>query len=84
MLWVYTASHCPGNRRTQHLVAKLSQHRPHFPIQVVNLDDTAAEQPSFVIGTPTFVWDNRVLFLGNPHERELLALVDQLHEPEST
>ena len=78
MLRVFTASHCPGHSRTRRLVAALARQRPHLPLELVDLDEPEAERPSFVIGTPTFVWGNRILFLGNPAEGDLLARLDAL------
>jgi hypothetical protein len=56
----------------------LIRQRPHLPVELVDLDDPGTEHPSFVVGTPTFVWDNRILFLGNPAEVELLARLDEV------
>jgi hypothetical protein len=77
MLRVYTAAHCPAYPRTCLLVAALVRKRPHLPLELVDLDDPNTEHPSFVVGTQTFVWDNRILFLGNPTEIELLARLDE-------
>ena len=73
MLRVFTAAHCPSHGRTLLLLAALARQRPNLPVELVDLDEPDAEGPLFVIGTPTFVWNNRVLFLGNPAEGDLLA-----------
>lgn len=78
MLRVYTAAHCPGHLRTRLLVAALVRQRPHLSVELVDLDEPDMERPPFVIGTPTFVWGNRILFLGNPAEVELLARLDEV------
>lgn len=78
MLRVYTAAHCPAYARTNRLVAALVRQRPNLPVELVDLDEPDTEHPVFVIGTPTFAWDNRVLFLGNPTEGDLLARLDEL------
>ncbi|MGH2537076.1 MAG: hypothetical protein ACRDHL_06760 [Candidatus Promineifilaceae bacterium] len=78
MLRVFTASHCPGHARTRLLVAALARRLPGLALELVDLDAADAEQPAFVVGTPTFVWGNQVLFLGNPAEGELLARLAQL------
>lgn len=80
MLRVYTASHCPGRLRTRLLVAALIRQRPHLPVDLVDLDEPNTEGPSFVIGTPTFAWGDRILFLGNPTEPELIARLDEVQE----
>jgi hypothetical protein len=78
MLRVYTAAHCPGHGRTRRLIGELLRQRPHLPLEVIDLDEPNTEQPAFVIGTPTFTWGNRILFLGNPAEEELLARLDEM------
>lgn len=77
MLRIYTAAHCPSHDRTHYLVDKLRRQRPHLAIEVIDLDGPNAEQPTFVIGTPTFTWDNRIIFWGNPAGDELLAQLDK-------
>jgi hypothetical protein len=42
-------------------------------VEIINLDEPGSEIPAFIVGTPTFVWNNRVIFLGNPTLPELLA-----------
>lgn len=78
MLRIYTATHCPVNRRTQALVEQLRQTRPYLPLEVINLDDTEATAPVGIIGTPTYTWNGRVIFLGNPSATELFTRIDQL------
>ena len=78
MLTIYTATHCPVYSRTWNLVARLHQHHPRIPMQVINLDDPNIEWPSFVIGTPTYVWNGRVIFLGNPSETDLISHLSRI------
>jgi hypothetical protein len=49
-----------------------------MPLELVDLDAPDAEHPSFVVGTPTFVWNNQLLFLGNRAEADLLARLEEL------
>ena len=78
MLTIYTATHCPVYPRTCQLVAQWRQQCPQLPLHVVNLDEPDVEWPSFVIGTPTYVWQGQVIFLGNPSFTELLQQVERL------
>lgn len=78
MLRVFTAAHCPSFGRTHSLVRALARRLPDLPLELVDLDAPDAERPPFVVGTPTFVWGNQLLFLGNPAEGDLLAKVEEL------
>jgi len=78
MLTIYTATHCPVNNRTCKLVDQLHRQYPNIPMQVINLDDPNVEWPSFVIGTPTYVWNGRVIFLGNPSETDLITQLSRM------
>jgi hypothetical protein len=75
LLRVYMSAHCLTGSRTRQLLAELAEHQPAVPVEVIDVGDVEAEVPSFIIGTPTFVWNNRVVFLGNPTLAELLARI---------
>jgi hypothetical protein len=79
-LQVYTATHCLTRSHTLHLLAQLAEQKPSLHVEVIDLDQPESETPSFIIGTPTFVWDNRVIFLGNPSLPELLARTSSKNE----
>lgn len=81
MLTIYTATHCPVYLRTCYLVEQVRHHYPDLPLHVVNLDETDEGWPSFVIGTPTYVWQERVLFLGNPSFTELSQELEGILTP---
>lgn len=78
MLTVYTATHCPVYNRTWNVVAQLNKHHPQIPMQVINLDDPNIEWPSFVIGTPTYMWNGQIIFLGNPSETDLIFQLSKI------
>lgn len=78
MLTVYTATHCPAYGRTWNLVAQLHQQYPQMPLQVINLEDPTIEWPVFVIGTPTYVWNGQVIFMGNPSKSDLLSQLSRM------
>lgn len=80
MLRVYTAIHCPGHIRTRLVVAELLRQQPDLGVELIDLDKPDAERPSFVFGTPTFVWDNQILFLGNPTAEDLMARLDEVRD----
>ena len=53
--------------------------RPGAAAELVELDRTppGEQVPSGVVGTPTYVLDGRVRWLGNPSPEELLAVFDR-------
>jgi hypothetical protein len=72
-LQVYTAAHCLTRSYTHQLLAQLAQQKPALNVEIIDLDEPGSEIPAFIIGAPTFVWNNRVIFLGNPTLPQLLA-----------
>jgi hypothetical protein len=50
--------------------------RPHVQISMVDMESPGIPIPAHVIGTPMYLWDDKVLFMGNPDLPELLERVD--------
>jgi len=42
-------------------------------VQVVDLDAEQTPLPEFIVAVPTYVFDGRVVWLGNPSSEELFA-----------
>ncbi|MCL4506360.1 MAG: hypothetical protein M1434_13455 [Chloroflexi bacterium] len=76
MLNVFVSSHCLSCAQSRQLVASLAHERPDVPIDLVDIDQQPRDVPQQVIGTPMFLWFDKVLFMGNPEYSELLARVD--------
>jgi hypothetical protein len=72
MLRVYVAYHCLSYQRTIRLVSEIQKNYPTLPIQVINLEDKDVKIPDYIIGTPTYVWDDQIFYLGNPTMPDLL------------
>jgi hypothetical protein len=77
VLRIYAAAHCPTYERTSLLIDFLQRRLPVSCIQVINLDAGNVEIPDYVFCTPTYVWEDRVIFLGNPSKEELVERLDQ-------
>lgn len=75
MLTIYTSLHCRGCARAKLLVQQVRSLRPAAPVRVVDLDGESV-WPVQVIGTPMYLWNQQVLFMGNPGIEELLARLD--------
>lgn len=76
MLYVYVASHCRACDTAYILVNQLKTLRPHVRITLVDMDISDMAIPAHVIGTPMYLWDDKILFMGNPDMPELLECVD--------
>jgi hypothetical protein len=79
MLRIYISQHCYGYDIARLRAARLRRHRPEVPVAVVDVDEPGIEVPAKVIGTPIYTWNDRIVFMGNPSEEELLARVAGLH-----
>lgn len=79
MLRIYVADGCPGSPIARRLAEWLQAQAPAVPLEVVNIDDTSASVPRHVFGTPTYTWNDRTLYLGNPSRDELLERVRSLY-----
>jgi hypothetical protein len=74
-LQVYVSANCAVCQRTRSLIATVRAQHPEYPIELIELDQPGATRPDYVFGTPTFVLNDRIVFLGNP---ALDALIDLL------
>ncbi|MGQ9547137.1 MAG: hypothetical protein ACUVSY_00010 [Roseiflexus sp.] len=80
MLRIYIADDCPGSRVALRVIESLRFQMPDLPIEVVNLSRSDVQTPSSVFGTPVYMWNDRVLFLGNPDKEALLECVRGLYD----
>ena len=76
MLRIFIARHCAGCATAFSLAERVRAARPGVPVYVVDID-TATDVPRQVIGAPMYLWNDCVLFFGNPSEAELLAEIDR-------
>lgn len=83
MLRIYVSAHCRGCNTALQLAEQVRAQRPDVPLAVVDVDDPAADVPRKVIGTPIYTWNDRVVFMGNPSEAELMGRVGALHDDRS-
>ena len=80
MLKIYVSAHCPGCTTARERAERLRALRPEVPLRLVDVDAPHADVPCNVIGTPIYTWNDRVVFMGNPDEEELLERVTVLHD----
>lgn len=75
MLRVYVSAHCPSCPAARRHLARARAACPALPALLVDVDAPGARVPPHVIGTPIYTWGDRIIFRGNPGERELIARV---------
>ncbi|WP_322489012.1 hypothetical protein [Chloroflexus sp.] len=77
-LRIYVSATCAVCQYTYELVCNVQRLRPHYPIEVIDLDDEHAQKPAFVFGTPTYVLGETIIALGNPNVDFLVQLLDRV------
>jgi hypothetical protein len=75
-LHVYISASCLVCERSNQIIAEVRALRPHYPVEVVDLDTAGAVKPPYVSGTSTYCLGERVISLGNPVRQALLDLLD--------
>jgi len=80
MLRIYISAHCFGCDTAVQRAKRLRALRPEIPVTLVDIEAPDAEVPPKIIGTPIYTWNDRVVFLGNPSEQELLERVEKLQD----
>lgn len=80
MLRIYVAADCPGSPTARSLAARLRERLPDAPCEVIDVGAPGAIVPPAVFGTPIYMWNDRIIFMGNPGEQDLLACVRSLNE----
>ena len=80
MLHIYISTYCGGYSTALRRVEQVRARFPSLAVAVVDVDAPDGDVPRSVIGTPMYLWDDRVLFWGNPAEAELLDRIGALHD----
>lgn len=73
-LYVYVSDGCWGCQEALRIVDEFSSKYPTVEFEVRDLEH--AQKPETVFATPTYVLDDKVLFLGNPDRNQLAATLD--------
>lgn len=84
MLHIFVAEHCPGSPTARRRAAWLREQAPDIPVAVVDIGAPGVAVPPAVFGTPTYTWNDRIIFLGNPSDQELLERARSLHDRAAT
>ena len=83
ILKVFISAGCLGCKRALELVTWLRRVKPQLGVEVVDIalkPDAVGGYSIFAI--PTYVYNNKAVFLGNPSRKELQLWMDRL-QPEA-
>lgn len=80
MLRVYVADDCLGSLTARRHTLWLHENAPEIPVEIIDIGAPGIDVPQMVFGTPTYTWNDHILFLGNPSTQELLERVRSLYE----
>ncbi len=83
VLRVYTSAYCVESDTVCRRADRIRAQRPDLPVLVVDVDHPEVDVPATIVGTPMYTWNDRVLFLGHPSEREWLERRGGVHGHDS-
>jgi len=71
-LQIYVDATCTVCCEARRLAAYVTQELPHLRVAVIDVSRDEARIPKQVFAVPTYVMNGITLWLGNPHEIELV------------
>ncbi len=78
VLKVFITTGCKGCRRAQELAAWIRSIKPNLSIQVIDLDVYPDAGLGLVFAVPTYLYNSRPIFVGNPSRQELQRWLNDL------
>ncbi len=66
-LKIYVRTNCPGCAEAKLTADHIEKTFPHVLVEVVDIDNPNIIIPEAVFATPTYMLNNQVVSLGNPH-----------------
>lgn len=75
-LSIYLTRDCPACGTAQSVAAEIARARPDIQVDLIYLGDGKIPPPA-VFGVPTYLWQGRIVSLGNPHVEDLLTLLNE-------
>ena len=77
-LKVFISPGCRGCKQAQELAGWLQSIKPGLSIRVIDLSLSPDAGLGFVFAVPTYVYNSKTLFVGNPSPQELQKWLDGL------
>lgn len=76
-LGIVVTDDCTNCEVSRRLAAEMSRRYPSLQIDLINLSDPDTICPEDVFAVPTFLYNDRLIFLGNPSQQELDAFLQE-------
>lgn len=77
VLKIFVAEHCSTCGETFAIATRIEQDYPDVTVEIIDIGDTQAIVPDAVFAIPTFMLNNRIVSLGNPHPDEIARWVEE-------
>jgi hypothetical protein len=80
-LQIYISDNCSTCLETKNLVDIIKKRFTKLDVDLINLSHPGVHSPDKVFAVPTYIYNDRVIFLGNPSIQELDAYLSMAPEP---
>ena len=77
VLKVFMAEDCANCVEAHAIAADIAQAYPNLVVEVIDIAHNPAQVPEVVFATPTFMFNNRIVSLGNPTLDEVAGWVSE-------
>lgn len=74
-LVVLVSADCPGCGRAREVADEVRREVPTATVEVVDVDEVGVPAGLPFLGTPSYVYNDRVISLGNPATDELVTIL---------
>ena len=78
VLKVFISPGCYGCQRAQELARWVQELQPRLEVRIVDLAEDLDGDTGVVFAVPTYVYNGKPLFMGNPSPQELQGWLDSL------
>jgi hypothetical protein len=75
LLRIFVVEHCSTCDEARTIATWIERDFPEIMVELVDIGDAEAVVPETVFATPTFMLNNRIVSLGNPHPEEIARLL---------
>ena len=78
VLQVFVSRDCRGCKLALELADRVRSMKPQLGVEVIDISKEPTKGGGLVVAVPAYVYDGRLLFLGNPSPQELQSWLDNL------
>ena len=73
-LVVFVSDHCPTCPDAREIARKVNERYPWLEVELFNVEEREPRDEVFAV--PTYMLDEEIVFLGNPTDRQIEALLE--------